>query len=345
MKKNIICKIKSIYPKWYYLAITFVCITFVIGFIFGVIYDFKDGYLGTILRSVASVFILGGGCSYISILSWRKYPWEQVPLKHLIFETCLILLLILFYICIFNFIEISSNHSDFWDNMLLYRIDIVITFLITFLITTIHEAIMFYQQWKHHFSKSIQLEKDKLEVSYNALKSQVNPHFLFNSLNSLMSLLENNQQAEQYVQDLSDFLRYILLSNERELDSVEEEITYLEKYIHLQKLRFNDNLKIGIDIDTESLASAIPTLTIQMLVENCIKHNVISEKHPLLIQVYNDEKSITVVNNLQRKQVGESTGKGLQNIEGRYRFVTGESVIIDITDTEFKVTIPILKNR
>ncbi len=336
--------IGRIYPKWYYLAITFVGLSITIGFIFGVMYDFRGGIVELFVQALTGMVIIGGGCTTISVFTWQKYPWEKVPMKHLVIEITLISTLILVYICTFNLIYGSIHHTNFRVGIESNKINIVITILITFLIATIHEAILFYQQWKLNFSKSIQLEKDNLEVSYNALKSQVNPHFLFNSLNSLMCLLENNHQAEQYVQDLSDFLRYVLLSNEREAVSLAEELGYLEKYNYLQKLRFKDNLKIEISIDKVALQMTIPPLTLQMLVDNCIKHNTISEKHPLHIRVFNNGKSITVVNNLQRKQVGETTGQGLKNIEGRYRFVTGESVKIDISDSEFRVTIPLLAN-
>jgi LytS/YehU family sensor histidine kinase len=220
---------------------------------------------------------------------------------------------------------------------------ILFTILITFLIVTIHEAVFFYRQWKLNFSKSVSLEKDNLEARYNTLKAQVNPHFLFNSLNSLMSLLDNNPKAEKYVQDLSEYLRYVLLSNTREVVDLKDELENLEKFFNLQKLRFDDNLKVTFNIQQSSLTNQIPTLALQMLIDNCIKHNIISTKNPLYINIFDDGISITVVNNLQLKHVEESTGQGLKNIEGRYRFIANEPIKIVSDDKHFSVTIPLIK--
>mgnify|MGYP003611153949 CR=1 FL=1 len=228
------------------------------------------------------------------------------------------------------------------ESLVRNSVDIVFTVLITFLIVTIHEAIYFYRQWKFNFSKSVSLEKDNIEARYNALKSQVNPHFLFNSLNSLIALLENNRTAEQYVQNLSEYLRYVLLSNEKQEVSLQEELEVVEKFIQLQQLRFNDNLEVTIRIHPESLQRKIPPLALQMLVDNCIKHNIISSNHPLNIEIYDDFHSITVRNNKQLKRTEESTGQGLKNIEGRYRFVSGDAVKISSDKHQFAVTIPLI---
>ena len=161
-----------------------------------------------------------------------------------------------------------------------------------------------------------------------------------------MNLLENNPTAEQYVQDLSEYLRYMLLSNSRESVPLQEELDNLDKFFHLQKLRFNENLHVELSIQPASLQLQIPPLALQMLVDNCIKHNVISSQHPLTIKIHDDGKNITVVNNLQRKQSDDSTGQGLKNIEGRYRFMSGEPIKIETDDTHFSVTIPLInKNK
>ncbi|MCK4853844.1 MAG: histidine kinase, partial [Bacteroidales bacterium] len=210
------------------------------------------------------------------------------------------------------------------------------------LITAIHELIFFYKQWKHNFSKSIRLEKDNIQAKYETLKTQINPHFLFNSLNSLTNLVDDNEKAVTYISDLSEFLRYMLSSRDKELVLVREEINLLKKYIHLQQSRFKTNLSITVDVPESFYHFAIPPLVLQMLVENSIKHNIISRDKPLKVSVRAGNKSLVVENNLQKKSGISSTGQGLRNITERYRLFTTREVEITETSAIFKVAIPLL---
>ena len=260
------------YSKWYYMVILIVAVSVVIGYLFTLVTNLHYTFLHVFLQSAFSTTVLWGGCISIVVYSWKKYPWESMPVKHLIIEISAILLLLAFFLLGSNAVECLQQKTSFLAGLKSHTIDIVFTIFITFLITTIHEAIFFYQQWKVNFSKSVRLEKDNLEARYNALKAQVNPHFLFNSLNSLMSLLDNNPKAEQYVQDLSEYLRYVLLSNSSEAVDLKEELENVEKFFHLQKLRFDENLQVEIEVNPASLQLQIPPLALQMLVDNCIKH-------------------------------------------------------------------------
>ncbi|MEI7504248.1 MAG: histidine kinase [Paludibacter sp.] len=345
MKKLSDWRIGIMYSNWYYMHLLIVVVSLLIGYLFALVMKLDFSLVNVLLRSIFSTAIIWGGCVSIVTYSWHKYPWESMPIKHIIIEVLLILLLLTLYIVVGAFFICYKDKSSIGTAVQVHTIEIVFTILITFLITTIHEAVFFYQQWKLNFSKSISLEKDNLEAKYNTLKAQVNPHFLFNSLNSLMSLLDNNPKAEKYVQDLSEYLRYVLLSNSKEEVSLQEELENLEKFFHLQKLRFDENLKVDINIQPSSLPLHIPPLALQMLVDNCIKHNIISTKNPLYIKIFDDGKSITVKNNLQQKQTEESTGQGLKNIEGRYRFISNEPIKIVKDEKQFSVTIPLIINN
>ena len=331
-----------LYPKWYNLIFWMAGISLIIGLIFSFFTGKVFSLYNILLPSLFNTVFIWLGSMSIVIFVWNRFPWESMPLKHIVIEIALILVLLTIFVMGMGVFFSFKRNIPILDGLRQNMVDILFTILITFLIVTIHEAIFFYRQWKLNFSKSVKLEKDNLEASYNALKAQVNPHFLFNSLNSLMSLLDKNPTAEQYVQDLSDFLRYVLMSNDREVVSLREELENIEKYIHLQKLRFQDNLQVEIMIQPASLQSDIPPLTLQMLVENCIKHNVISAKNPLKIMISDNGKNIKVQNNLQYKQTEESTGQGLKNIEGRYRFIAGEPIKIESDEKQFSVTIPLI---
>ena len=331
-----------LYPKWYNLIFWMIGISVIIGLIFIFFTGKEFSVYNILLPSLFNTVFIWLGSMSIVIFVWNRFPWESMPLKHLIVEIALIAGFLTIFIIAVDGLYCQKRDISLLEGFKLNLVDILFTILITFLIVTIHEAIFFYRQWKLNFSKSIRLEKDNLEAQYNMLKAQINPHFLFNSLNSLMSLLENNPKAEQYVQDLSEYLRYVLLSNSREAVDLKEELENLEKFFQLQKLRFNDNLHVEIEINPASLQLQLPTLALQMLVDNCIKHNTISGSKPLTIKIFDDGKSITVVNNLQLKLSVESTGQGLKNIEGRYRFIANEPIKIVSDDKHFSVTIPLI---
>lgn len=317
-------------------------ISLVIGLIFNVFIGRELTMINVLLPSLFNTAFIWAGSMGIVVFVWRKFPWESYPGKHILVEFLMITLFLTVFITGMNLFFCYRRDTAFLDGLKLNTIDILFTVLITFLIVTIHEAIFFYRQWKLNFSKSISLEKDNIEAQYNALKAQVNPHFLFNSLNSLMSLIEDNPQAEKYVQNLSDFLRYVLVSNTRETVSLNEEMSNVEKYIHLQKIRFGDNFNVEIKLTPASLQKNIPPLALQMLLENCFNHNVISKSKPLNIKICTDENSLSIENNLQKKPHPESTGQGLKNIEGRYRFVEGQQVKVFSDDKIFLVTIPLI---
>jgi len=331
------------YYRWYTFVLWILGIGLLIGLVFSLFSEKEISLYNVLLPSVLNTAFLWGGSMTIVAFTWKTFPWEKYPIKHILIEAFLIILLLFLFVLGMGLLFSHNENICFRDALKQNSMDILFTVLITFLIVTIHEAAFFYRQWKLHFSKSIKLEKDNLEAQYNALKAQVNPHFLFNSLNSLMSLLDNNPKAEKYLLDLSEYLRYVLLSNSKEEVSLGEEIENLEKFFHLQQLRFDKNLHVEINIQPSSLSNQVPTLVLQMLVDNCIKHNIISTKNPLYIKIFDDNKTITVTNNLQPKQSVESTGQGLKNIEGRYRFITNESVKITSDDKQFSVTIPLIK--
>jgi sensor histidine kinase YesM len=330
------------YSKWYIFALWVVGISLFIGLIFSIFGGKDVSFVNLLVPSFLNTAFLWGGSMTIVAFSWNIYPWEHYPAKHILVEVILIVLLLLVFITGMGFLFAYSEAVCFRDALKMNSTDILFTTLITFLIVTIHEAVFFYRQWKLNFSKSISLEKDNLEARYNTLKAQVNPHFLFNSLNSLITLLENNPKAEDYVQNLSEYLRYVLVSNEKPEVTIEEELENLEKFFLLQKLRFNENLMVEINVHPESLNHKIPPLALQMLVDNCIKHNIISTKHPLKIEIFDSENSITVRNNMQLKTTEESTGQGLKNIEGRFRFIGGESIKIESDEKQFSVTLPLI---
>ena len=295
------------------------------------------------VHGFVATIVIWVGCRYIIKVLWDKYPWHIYPLKHLLIEIVLTLIYLFITGSILIYLNIHFVNQDFSQEQMVFSI--TFTFLITFLIIAIHEGWYFFLQWKSSLVKSEKLEKENLQARFETLKNQVNPHFLFNSLNTLMTYIDDNPKAVSFVQSLADFFRYVLLTKDDEVVGIENEISILEKYIYLQKSRFGDNLEININIVTDKINSFfIPPLTLQMLVENAIKHNVISKKKPLYVDVYSDENEcICVKNNLQRKKSISSTKIGLNNIKKRYNYLSEKEVIIKETDNVFLVSVPLLK--
>jgi LytS/YehU family sensor histidine kinase len=285
------------------------------------------------------------GCRHIVSTLWKLFPWDEKPGLHLLIEIP----------GIFTWVTLLTLSLSWWVSTYLFHKpfifdpalghNILLSNFIAFFITSIHEGIFFYIQWKYNIKRSEDLEKSTYEAQYENLRSQVNPHFLFNSLNTLVSQVESNPEAVSFIENLSDFLRYSLSNTSRELVPLKEEIQMLGKYKYLQQSRFGENLIINIEVDEVSQNAYIAPLALQMLVENAIKHNIISRDKPLTINIYvSDNNYLSVENNLQKKiEPGRSTGIGLKNITSRYQYLTTRKVIFIESSLKFKVSIPLVE--
>jgi len=214
--------------------------------------------------------------------------------------------------------------------------------LLVFIVTA---AIYFFIRFREDRLRRIEQEKkEKVEFEFQVLKNQVNPHFLFNSFSTLMSLIEEQpDQALQYTEKLSDFFRTILQFKDQALINLDEEISLIETYFFLLKKRFGKNINLEISLKDQLKMTFIPPMTLQILVENAVKHNIISKDKPLFIRIYEDGGRIIVENNLQLKKVAEvSTGIGLENIRKRFRLITEEEPVIEATEAFFRVKLPVI---
>ena len=270
---------------------------------------------------------------------WEKYPWHLEPLKHILIEVPTLLLssgIITFLSWVIFYI---TGEDMIWETL---KFNVTIIILLVLFLSTYHEALFFYFQWKENFNKSAVLEKENMEARYESLKNQVNPHFLFNSLNTLLSQLDEKSESSKYVHNLSDFLRYSLHNDEMGIKTLNEEIRIVENYCFLQKSRFGDNLKLSIEVPDNTKDYSLPKLSLQMLVENAIKHNIISDEKPLHIRIYLKGEYIVVENNLQKRFEEKSTKQGLANIRKRYKFLSVKEIHILEKNNTFTVELPLL---
>lgn len=190
-----------------------------------------------------------------------------------------------------------------------------------------------------------QLKQAQLRAQLLSLQRQVSPHFLFNSLSTLKTIAPD-QGTKTYVIQLANVYRYLLSFNEHHLASVKDEIAFMKSYLYILQERFEQALEISIDVSDEFLSYNIPPLSLQLLIENAIKHNVVSPEQPLCIRIYTDQTpAIIIENGYQPKlSVEESTGKGLQNIKDRYHLLGGKEIRVLKNDNLFKVTLPLLQS-
>ncbi|WP_128544818.1 ligand-binding sensor domain-containing protein [Larkinella soli] len=192
--------------------------------------------------------------------------------------------------------------------------------------------------------QATRLERDKTEIQYQNLINHLNPHFLFNSLTSLNSLIHiDPRQASTFLRKLSIIYRYILQNKDKELVTLEEELAFVQNYIDLQISRFDDALQIPTDVPAGFRTRLIVPVTIQNLLENAIKHNTIDEESPLVIRVYTEDDCLCVSNNLQRKSFVETSNKqGLVSLRSLYRYLGSRPIQVVETEAEFTVKVPLL---
>lgn len=202
----------------------------------------------------------------------------------------------------------------------------------------------FIDQWKLSLVKAERLEKEKAQVQFDNLKNQLNPHFLFNALTSLNSLIfENQGLASQFLQHLSKVYRYVLQNKDKNFVTVQTEMDFIQNYVFLLRTRFEPALTISFRVKDDSKDKAIVPVTLQILIENALKHNVVDKDRPLSIRIETNDDYLVVSNNLQlRKLVETSNKQGLENLKSLYAFLTDKPVLIESGETHFSVSVPLV---
>ncbi len=222
----------------------------------------------------------------------------------------------------------------------------VFAFLLMNLMHTGNAVYYYMAKWKDSMVEAERFKKMSVESQFEALRTQVNPHFLFNSLNTLATLMQSNTEvASEFVHRLSSVYRYMISHQDDELVDLQEEIEFANSYLFLLKTRFADSISININVPEQySCCSMIPPVTLQMLIENAIKHNVVANKKPLKIEIFIEDGEFLVVrNNLQRKMYTQpSTRIGLNNIERRYQFLSSREILVSDSGDYFTVKLPLL---
>jgi sensor histidine kinase YesM len=269
----------------------------------------------------------------------RWISWVEFPVRRLIVG---IIATVVYTVSVVLLI------TRFWEFFLNFSFDsyyevVLPSLVITFFISAILHGREFLILWRKSAIDAERLQKESITAQYNSLKSQVNPHFLFNSLNALTNLVyEDQDKAVKFIKQLSEVYRYVLDTQSKEIVPLKEELEFLNSYLFLQKIRFGENLTIDVNLSTTP--SMVAPLALQLLIENAIKHNIVSAENPLIIKVWQQQNFIVVENSLQRKtSIGEpSQGIGLENIKSRYKFLSQHPVEVREEDGKFIVKLPLI---
>lgn len=225
--------------------------------------------------------------------------------------------------------------------------DYILSTVLTFIVLLIIHFIYLYRWYQENKVTQQKVIAKTANAQFESLKNQIDPHFLFNSLNVLSSLIEENPDtAQRFTTSLSKIYRYVLEQKDKELVTVEEELTFAKTYMNLLKMRFENSISYELPEGFDNLEAKVVPLSLQLLLENTIKHNVVSEQKPLQIKIYIENNYLVVENNFQKKDVlQDRKGVGLQNIVDRYSLISERKVVIEQSETFFKVKIPILTKQ
>lgn len=306
--------------------------------------NFEESFKYTLFGFLIAITLWKGN----QLIGWivsKKYPWNINPRLSLTVNLMgafiySIIAISLIYFFIFQYLF----NINFFENLSSIVPQIIVTLVISLLVTATFYIITFFKWWRIATVNEEKLKQEAIQLRYDALKSQVNPHFLFNSLSVLTSLVDTDtQKAKQFIQQFSNIYRYVLEHRESEIVPLCEELNFIESFTNLHHIRHGENLQVSIDINDTS-GYVIP-LSLQILMENCFKHNIISEEKPLKVRVWRDNDYIVVQNNFQmRNSINESGGVGLETISKQFSYFTNIKVEIVQTAEYYTVKIPIINN-
>ncbi|KQS27654.1 sensor histidine kinase [Dyadobacter sp. Leaf189] len=278
----------------------------------------------------------------------RKYPALHSSLKRGFLTAVAFWIITGVYVTVYGIFIIHYRPVDAeldFEKM----VDVYIfEFVAVIVLTLLYEGNYSLKKWKEIKVNKEQIKKAGMQGQLQSLKSQVNPHFLFNSLNTLSALITDEpKRAEQFVDEMAQVYRYLLQNNQSELTTLATELKFIRSYFHLLKTRYDQGLDLVIRVDEADLHKFIPPLTLQLLVENAVKHNAILEQTPLLIKITSaGDDWLEVCNNVVTKSTPvKSTKLGLANIFAKYNLLSEKQPVIDVAAAHFKVLLPLLAEK
>lgn len=306
----------------------------------------------TMTPAFISLVLICSGIGYLAIFMVNKSKqYNKATLAKKIIPA-----LITFYICSYIivalsislsvfiwFLKLGRNLSDFFPYLFKFELNFartgqVFIWLLFFTVT------FFYVLWNISLKKEQALREENLKFKYQNLKNQINPHFLFNTLNTLSELVYiDAKKSDMFIQDLSSIYRYIIENEEVDLIELNKEITFVKQYFNLQQVRDGQKIKLDIELSDINKLKIVP-VSLQILVENALKHNMKSKEKPLIVRITMEDGDLIVSNPIQKKSIlKKSTKTGLSNLKNRTKIIMGEELVVNKDNDIFKVNIPICR--
>ena len=276
----------------------------------------------------------------------KKLPWVTKTFQRIVFQFIVAMFFSAIIIFIIIIVYQKYVYCQTWENKSVLSSSFFTGLIVSFVLIGIEVSMQFFKNWKASLIEIEKYKTESIQAQLQNLKEQVNPHFLFNNLSVLSSLVYKNQdKAVDFINQLAKVYRYLLDNRNNELVTLEEELVFLNSYIYLLSIRFEDSLHFELNINDSLKQKLMPPMCLQMLVENAIKHNEVSSAFPLTISIISEEEKIIVSNKIQPRNYVENSSKtGLKNILSRYSFFTTEKVIINNQAQQFSVSLPLISN-
>lgn len=286
---------------------------------------------------------------YLNKVLERYIPFEQGPLKRMFLQVFLTMLILAPLAA--TAIYFIWPHLPPFVNRQFIAITMMLFIVLVFLFNFSFYASHFFRNWQDSVEEkaaleiqAAELEREKFNLQYHQLKNQVNPHYLFNTLTSLDGLIHTNPElASEFVRHMSKVYRYVLQHKENEVVNLDEELEFISHYIELLHIRYGAGLNILLNISPQAKERGIVMVTLQMLIDNAIKHNIVQEGTPLNIIIRDDGDYLVIGNNKQlRKQIETSNKQGLKQLQQLYSYLSAEPVVIEDNHEHFTIKIPLL---
>lgn len=299
---------------------------------------------GTILSLIAGFMITIPDLYIIRLLN-HSFPWNNKAFRRIIIQLSFTLLLALVISTLITlFANCVSAYNENLTTVLIYNG--LMYCVVNIILMMIFEAWLFSMESSNARMKAEALEKEISQIRFDVLKNQINPHFMFNSLNVLSGLIDKDvAKAQLFIDEFSQIYRYVLETIEKPVVSLSDELSFVRSYFFLQQIRYGEALTLTVDIPADLIHLLLPPLSLQMVLENAIKHNIVNQSKPLKIKIYNDNHCLIVRNNLQPKISSNfSTGLGQKNLAKRYALIGEDRPRFMIESNHYIVQLPLIQS-
>jgi len=327
------------------IALGLILVAYILATLVKTVFFFEQSLIWHISTSLMVLFAMAFLAMVIKFIDNYLdtfYPFEKNVLLRIIIQFALTLTVVIglrigLGVIVLRFFPFRVTNEMFFTAFVLN------TFMVLS-ITLSFFGYHFFKLWKEERITAAQLEAEKAQVQYDNLKNQLNPHFLFNSLTSLHSLIyENPNLAADFLQQLAKVYRYVLNNKEKNKVPISTEVEFVNQYVQLLKTRFEEGLEVSFQLDENVSNKGIAPVTLQILIENAIKHNTTHKSAPLHIAIYNDETTLYIKNNIQTKiSIDSSNGQGLENLQNLYRYLSETPIVVTKDTQYFLVKLPLL---